>query len=120
MKLGFAKPAAHQRGITMVGMLFMAVVLAAVGMVAAQAVPTVIEYQAVLKAAKKAAGAGNVPEARELFDKAASIDRITSIAGKDLEVLRDGDKTVVRFAYSREIHLAGPAYLTLKYAGEGR
>ncbi|MFT6591324.1 MAG: hypothetical protein ACJA2P_002178, partial [Rhodoferax sp.] len=28
------------------------------------------------------------------------------------------DKTVVTFAYQREIHLVGPAYLTLKYQGQ--
>ena len=28
-----------------------------------------------------------------------------------------GDKVVVSFAYQREIHLAGPAWLTLKYEG---
>ena len=39
------------------------------------------------------------------------------ITGKDLEVTKEGDKVVVSFAYQREIHLAGPAYLTLKYAG---
>ncbi len=28
-----------------------------------------------------------------------------------------GEQVVVTFAYSREIHLAGPAYLTMKYEG---
>jgi hypothetical protein len=39
-----------------------------------------------------------------------------SVQGKDLEVTKEGDKIVVKFAYQREIHLAGPGYLTLKYA----
>ena len=56
-----------------------------------------------------------MPEVRSIFDKAAAIDNISSITGKDLEVTKENDKMVVRFAYQREIHLAGPAYLTLKY-----
>jgi hypothetical protein len=95
-------------------------VLAAAGVIIAQVVPTVIEYQAVVKAAKKAAEGNTVPEVRSIFDKAASIDNINSISGKDLEVTKESDKVVVAFAYQREIHLVGPAFLTLKYAGRSR
>jgi hypothetical protein len=35
-------------------------------------------------------------------------------------VKKVGDKVVVSFAYEREIHLFGPAYLTLKYEGQSR
>jgi hypothetical protein len=42
------------------------------------------------------------------------------VSGKDLEVTKEGDKVVISFAYQREIHLTGPAYLTLKYTGRSR
>ena len=58
-----------------------------------------------------------VPEIRAAFDRAAAIDDIHSIAGKDLEITKQGDKVVVEFAYDKEIPLAGPAYLLLKYRG---
>lgn len=106
-----------QRGITFLGLLFVGAVLAVFGVVAAQVVPTLIEYQAVNKAASKARDGNTVPEVRAIFDRAAQIDDIKSISGKDLEVTKEGDKVVVSFAYQREIHLAGPAWLTLKYAG---
>jgi hypothetical protein len=38
----------------------------------------------------------------------------------DLEVTKENDRIVVIFAYQREIHLAGPAYLTLKYSGRSK
>jgi len=111
----------RQRGLSFIGMLFVGGVLAVTGVVVAQVIPTAIEYQAVLKAAKKAANEGNtVAEVRSIFDKAASIDNISSISGKDLEVGKENDKVVVSFAYQREIHLAGPAFLTLKYTGHSR
>lgn len=104
----------------MVGLLLVAMMVAAVGLVAVQIVPTYAEFQAVEKAATKAAGGTTVLEVRNLFDKAASIDDIKSIAGKDLVVTKEGDKVVVSFSYEREIHLAGPAYLTMKYSGRSR
>jgi FlaG/FlaF family flagellin (archaellin) len=110
-----------QRGLSFIGLVFVAVVLAATGAVLAQVFPTALEYQAILKASKKAAAEGSaVPEVRAIFDKAASIDNISSISGKDLEVTKVNDKVVVSFAYEREIHLFGPAYLTIKYTGQSR
>lgn len=107
-----------QRGITFIGLLFIGGILAVTGVVFAQVVPTLIELQAIHKAAKKAAAeAGTVADVRTVFDKAAQIDDIKSVEGKDLTVTKVGDKVVVSFAYEREIHLAGPAWLTLKYEG---
>jgi hypothetical protein len=110
----------RQRGITFVGLVFVGGILAMAGVVAAQTFPTVIEFMAVQKAVGKAAEGQSVPEVRSIFDKQASIDDIKSISGRDIEVGKEGDKVVVAFSYQREIHLAGPAYLTLKYAGRSK
>ena len=61
-----------------------------------------------------------MPEVRKVFDLAGAIDNISSISGKDLNVTKEGDKIVVTFAYNREIHLAGPAFLLLKYEGRSK
>lgn len=108
----------HQRGMTFIGLLFVGAIVAFTGVVVAQIVPTYIEYLAVDKAVKKSAQGSTVAEVRATFDKAAQIDDIRSIAGKDLEVGKQGDKVVVRYAYTREIHLAGPAYIVMKYEGD--
>lgn len=110
----------RQRGMSFFGLLFFGGLLAVLGVVAAQIVPTAIEYQAVDKAVNKAREGNSVAEVRSIFDKAAQIDSINSISGKDLEVTKEGDKIVVSFAYEREIHLTGPAYLTLKYKGRSK
>ena len=109
-----------QRGISFLGLIFVAGVLAVSGVIAAQVFPTVIEYQAVMKAANKAAEGASVSEVRMMFDKQAAVDNIRSISGSDLEVTKEGDKVVVNFAYQREIHLTGPAFLTLKYTGRSK
>lgn len=110
----------NQRGASFVGILFVGGVLVFLGIVGAQIAPTFVEYQAINKAADKAKQGNSVAEARSIFDKAGQIDDIKSITGKDLEVTKEGDKTVVAFAYNKEIHLAGPAYLLIKYAGRSK
>ena len=110
-----------QRGITFFGLVFVGVVLAVTGVVAAQVFPTVVEYQAINKAANKAASEGNsVVEIRTAFDRMQAIDDFKAISGKDLEITKEGEKVVVSFHYEREIHLTGPAWLTLKYAGRSK
>jgi Tfp pilus assembly major pilin PilA len=110
----------RQGGFSLLGFIFVAGVLASVGILGAQAFPTVLEYQAALKAVQKASAGNTVGEVKVIFDKAAQIDDIKSITGKDLEVTKEGEKTVVSFAYTKEIHLAGPAYLLLKYSNKSK
>jgi Tfp pilus assembly protein PilE len=110
----------QQRGMTFIGLLVVGGLLAVAGLIAAQVFPTYIEFLAVQKAAKKASAGATVADVRSIFDKAAQIDDIRSIAGKDLEVGKQGNNVVVSFSYQREIHLAGPAYLVMKYAGSSQ
>lgn len=109
-----------QQGITLIGLLFIGGILACVILVGAQLLPTVIEYQAIHKAAKKSVteGGDTVQSIRAAFDRQAVIDSIKSISGKDLEVSKGADGTpIVSFAYDRELHLVGPAHLVMKYEG---
>jgi len=107
----------QQRGASLIGLLFVGGVLVFLGIVGAQVAPTYAEYRTIGKAVDKAKGAGSAAEVRSSFDKAAQIDDIKSITGKDLVFTQEGTKTVISYAYTKEIPLAGPAYLLMKYAG---
>jgi len=108
----------HQRGITFIGVVFVGIVVGVIGVVAAQVAPTYLEYQSIMKAARRAAESGTtVAEIRSSFDKSKAVDYFEAISGKDLDISKDNDKIVVEFAYDKEIHLAGPAYLVMKYRG---
>ena len=109
-----------QRGISFLGLLVVGGLVAVTGVVIAQVIPTLIEWQAIDRAVNRARDGNSVVEVRNLFDKSAAVDDIKSVSGKDIEITKQGDKTVVSYAYTREIHLAGPAYLTLKYAGRSK
>ena len=110
----------QQRGLTFLGLLVVGGLLAFTGVILAQVVPTYIEFMAVEKAAQKASGGSTVADVRSIFDKSAQIDDIKSIQGKDLEVGKEGDRVVVSFAYTREVHIGGPAYLVMKYQGRSK
>ena len=77
-----------------------------------------LEYNAARKAIDKAKIESTVPAIRAAFDRAAAIDDINSIKGSDLEVTKRGEKVVVSFKYSREIALAGPAYLVYRFEAQ--
>lgn len=109
-----------QRGLSFLGVVFWCVVVFSVFVVGAKLVPVVIEHQAILKALEKAKTGNTVPEVRAIFDKAATIDDISSVSGKDLAVTKNGDKVVVSVAYNKEIELVGPAYLLIKYTGTSK
>jgi|JI8StandDraft_2_1071088.scaffolds.fasta_scaffold120804_2 hypothetical protein len=110
----------RQRGLTFVGLLVVGILVALAGLVAAQVFPTYVEYLAVQKASVKASQGSTVAEVRSLFDKAAAIDNITSVRGTDITVTKAGNAVVVSFSYTKEIHLAGPAWLVMKYEGSSR
>lgn len=110
----------QQQGLTFVGLIIVGALLAYSGVILAQVAPTYIEFVAIQKAVDKASSGSTVAEVRSIFDKAAQIDDIRTIAGKDLTVGKEGDRVVVSFAYVREIHLVGPAHLVMKYEGRSK
>lgn len=110
----------RQQGMSIITLIFILAVLGAVGAVALKAFPSVLEYQAALKAINRAKNEGSIPGVRAAFDRAADIDSITSIKGSDLEVTKEGDQFIVGFAYQKEFHMFGPAWLTLKYQGQSQ
>ena len=106
----------RQRGLSFLGLVFVIALGVGVVAVGAQSVPVFLEYQAIVKAANKAAREGNsVADVKAGFNRSAQFDDIKSITGEDLEVTKINDRVVVGFEYSREIHLVGPAYLTYRF-----
>ena len=112
-----------QRGITLFGLLFWAIVIGVVSLVGMRIVPTSIEYFTIMKAINKVSGdpaATTVPQIRTSFDRQREIDAITSISGKDLSITKENEQVVVSFAYDSEIELFKPVYLLIKYEGRSK
>lgn len=109
---------AHQRGLSLLSLLVTGVVLAYGAIIGAKVYPTVQEYRAVQRAVNQAAETDSVAAARMSFDRSARADAISALAGRDLQVVQQGGRMQVRFAYDKEILLGGPVYLLIKYQGE--
>ena len=112
-----------ERGITLIGLLLWAIVVAFVALMIVRVLPTVNEYSTILRAVQQIAKAApsTVAEARGAFEKQKEIEySISSIGGKDLAVTKENDKVVIRFAYDKEVEIFEPVFLLIKYRGEGR
>jgi hypothetical protein len=118
------RPAASaQRGLSLIGLLFWAIVIGFVGYVLVRALPTLNEYFTIKSAIDKIAASSpsTVGEIRTQFDKQKEIEySIASISGKDLDITKENDKIVIRFAYNKEVELIAPVYLLIKYEGRSR
>lgn len=113
----------RQRGVTLIGLLMWAIVIGFVGYVLVRAVPTVLEYQAIQTAVSKVAASAppTVAGIRAAFDRQKDIEySIESISGKDLDITKENDRVVIRFAYDKEIELVKPVYLLIKYEGQSK
>ena len=111
-----------QRGLSLIGLLFVAAVVIAIAVVAMRIVPSALEYMAIKGAVEKVVSSG-APSARELqvaFDRFAAVDDIKSISGRDLIIEKVDGATVVSFAYEKRIELAGPVSLVIAYNGSSR
>ena len=117
------RPVRAERGITLIGLLLWAIVVAFVALIIVRVLPTINEYSTILRAVQNIAkaDAGNVAAVRAAFEKQKEVEySISSIGGKDLQVTKENDKLVVRFAYDKEVELFSPVFLLIKYRGEGR
>ena len=109
----------RQRGFTMFGLLFWAIVVGLVALIGMRVLPTLNEYFTIKRAINKITSEGStVPEIRNAFDRQRDIEySIQTISGKDLAITKENDKIVVSFAYDKEIELMKPVYLLIKFEG---
>ena len=113
----------RQRGVTMFGLLFWAVLLGFLGYVLVRTLPTINEYLTIQRTVDKVAAAqpATVAEARTAFDRQKEIEySIVSITGRDLTITKENDRVVIGYAYNKEVPIVGPVYILLKYEGRSK
>lgn len=109
-----------QRGVSLIGLMFWAIVIGFIGYVAVRVLPTVNEYLTIQRAVNRIAteGPATVADVRKAFEKQKDIEyAISSISAKDLEITKENERLVIRFAYDKEIPLVEPVFLLVKYQG---
>ncbi|WIV96654.1 DUF4845 domain-containing protein [Kinneretia aquatilis] len=115
--------ARSQRGISLLGLLFWGVLLAFGGVVIARVIPTVLEFYTIQRVVDRIAAANpaTVPAVRAEFERAQQVEySMVSISSQDLVISKDNEKLQISFAYDKQVDLAGPVYLLIKYQGKSR
>jgi hypothetical protein len=109
-----------QRGVSMLGLLFWALLIGFVGYLAVITLPTINEYLTIQRAINKIASEGptSVGEIRKAFERQKDIEySISSISEKDLVITKENDRIVISFAYDKVLPIFDPVYLLIKYQG---
>ncbi len=113
----------RQAGVTLLGLLMWAIIVGFAALIVMKVLPTIVEYSTISKAVNKIAAEGltTVPEIRAAFDRQKEVDyNVTAVSGKDLEVTKENDKVVIRFAYNKEVEIVAPVFLLIKYQGSSK
>ena len=124
MTLGtFHSLRSRQRGLTLFGLMFWAILIGFLAYVLVRVLPTINEYVTIQRAVEKIAATqpATVAEARQAFDRQRDLEySISAITSKDLQVTKENDKVVIAFAYNKEILIYGPVFVLIKYEGRSK
>jgi hypothetical protein len=108
-----------QRGLSMMGFIFVAALVAGAVMVGFRTVPSYIEYFTVKKVMQKTLQDAPEPfslaKFRSDFDLKASADYIDSVRGSDIDVVKEGNALVATATWTNKLHLAGNVSLVLDF-----
>jgi len=114
---------ARQRGVTLFGLLFWALIIGFGAYLVIRVFPTVNEFLTIRSAVEKIAALqpATVAEVRTAFDRQKDVEySISSISGKDLLITKENDRVVVAFAYDKLVPIYGPVSLLIKYEGRSK
>ena len=111
----------RQLGVSLMGLLMGGIILIALALLGMKLAPSYIEFFAIKKAVNAIGSAGgSVGEIRKAFDQRATVDDITTVKGSDLEIAKEGQRTVVRAAYRKEVPLAGNIGIYIDFNAESQ
>src|SRR5262245_46237109 len=108
----------HERGITILGFIFVAAVVIVVALVGFRVLPAYVEYFAVQKALQQSlddSPGGNVQEIRRAFDRKTSAGYIESVRPADVQVSRQGGAVTAAVSWQRVLPMIGNASILLDF-----
>jgi hypothetical protein len=111
----------RQRGLTMFGFLFVAIVLVAIALLAMKLVPAYIEYFSVKKILATMGQESELrsksnAEIRNDFSKRANVGYVTVVKPQDLSIDRSGGEPVISAVYEFRTKLLGNVSLVVDFS----
>lgn len=111
----------RQRGLSLIGLFLVGIIVVALIALGFKVVPAVVEYIAIERAVQKIKNEGTtVREIQAAFDRHATIDDITSITSRDLDITKEGDRVVISYAYAKKVPVLDNVSLVIDFSGTTR
>ena len=107
-----------QRGLSMIGFLFVAAVVLVVAMVAFRIIPAYIEFYTIQRALEGALADSNdlsVATVRRAMDRRLAADYADAVAAKDVEVSKSGNSVTASVSWEKRLHMVGNVSLLLEF-----
>jgi hypothetical protein len=111
----------RQRGLSLIGLFLVGIIVVGLIALGFKVVPAVVEYIAIERAVQKIKNEGStVRELQAAFDRHATIDDITSISSRDLDITKEGDRIVISYAYAKKVPITDTVALVIDFSGTTR
>ena len=111
----------RQRGLSLIGLFLVGLIVVGLIALGFKVVPAVVEYIAIERAVQKIKNEGStVRELQSAFDRHATIDDITSITSRDLDITKEGDRIVISYAYAKKVPITDNVSLVIDFSGTTR
>jgi hypothetical protein len=110
-----------ERGITILGFLFVAVVVVAVALIGFRVLPAYVEYVSVQKALQAAIDetpSGNVGDIRRSFDRKIGAGYVDSVRPSDVQVSRQNNVITASVSWQRILPLIANVSILLDFDAE--
>ena len=109
----------RQRGLSMMGFLFVAAVVIVVVMVGFRVMPAYIEYYSVRKALEQALNdakdLNSTAEIRTAFQRRVDAGYIESVSAKDIEVTKNKNEVTASVGWTRKLPMVANASILLEF-----
>jgi len=108
-----------QHGLSMIGFLFVAVVVVAVAMIGFRVTPAYVEYFAVQRAMQETLSQmqniSSAQEFRRAIDGRLNVNYVEAVKASDFEFKKQGNVITATASWERKLHIAGNAYILLEF-----
>jgi Tfp pilus assembly protein PilE len=107
-----------QRGLSMIGFLFVAAVMLVVALLAFRMIPSYIEYYTIQKALESALADTNDPtlyNVRRAMERKLNADYADAVSAKDVEVTRAGNVITAAVSWEKKLPLVHNVSLLLEF-----
>ncbi len=108
-----------QHGLSMIGFLFVAVVVVVVAMIGFRVTPAYIEYFAVQRAMQETLSQmqniSSAQEFRRAIDGRLNVNYVEAVKASDFEFKKQGNVITATASWERKLHVAGNAFILLEF-----